>query len=253
VGWSELPYERRLSIIILAITGVLVLGAIVALPEGGGRVAIGLMALGALGLVAAGVVTGRKYRRALAEAAQRTGLHLVTNKDDDAYRDLWAEFKRLFDRDTRTWKVAGRFPCLVGRIEGLPVSVRVPLAVDFDYLGPECTRIAVHFRSKVPQFTIYNREMLKKLPSRIVETGDDAFDRKFVVIGRQAEAIRELLGEQVRQRLLRWGRTGFKGIAVSRTGVFLYELGRVTDPEVVVQALEILTLLAKRAVDRDES
>jgi len=253
VGWSELPYEKRLNIIILVVTGVLVLGAIIALPESGGRVAVGLIALGAVGVVVAGMVTARKYRAALADAAQRTGLHLATSRDDDAYRDVWAEFKKLFDRDTRTWKVAGRFPCLVGRVEGLPVSVRVPLAVDFDYLGPECTRIAVHFKSKVPEFTIYNREMLKKLPSRVVDTGDDAFDRRFVVAGRQKEAIRDLLSEEVRQKLLSWGRTGFKGIAVSRTGVFFYELGRVTDPEAIVQALDILTLLAKRAVGRAKS
>jgi len=245
-----MSHEKRLVryvVIAVAILG----GLAMILHEQGGRIAFLLMVLAGVFTVTINRYVRSQFAAALAVAAERTGLTVVTAKDHPLHQRLRKEIRWRWDTDTREWKFEGSFPYLAGLYRGLLCTVRVPSGVDFDWKGPEATRVAVHHKAKPTGFTVYARAGAPQLPPhrKVTPTGDAAFDAKFVVLGRDEAEIAAVLAEPVRRALDALQTTGIRGIELNPAGLSLYEPGKVCNAERVVHVLDVLTAMTAAYVE----
>jgi hypothetical protein len=233
----------------MAVTAVLVILAL-ALLEQGGRVAVLLIVLGGIMAVAINRYVRAKFAAALAELAQRSGLTLVASPQHDLHRRLRNDIRWRWDQDTREWKFEGSFPYVAGVYRGHLVTVRVPSGVDFDWRGPESTRLAVHHKSKPTGFVVHWRAGVKALPPhrKLTPTGDPAFDRDYVIVGRDEEEIAAVLNPAGRQAVAGLVTTGIRGIELNQAGVSIYEPGRTCDVERMLKVLDALATLADNLI-----
>jgi hypothetical protein len=245
-----LSYEKRL--VKYMVIGVAVLGGLaMILHEQGGRIAFLLMALAGVFVVTINRYVRGQFATALSGAAERTGLTVVANKDHPLHQRLRRDIRWRWDVDTREWKFEGSFPYLAGLYRGLLCTVRVPSGVDFDWKGPEATRIAVHHKSKPTGFIVYARADNPKLPPhrKVTPTGDASFDAKYIVLGRDEPEILAVLIEPVRRSIAALQGTGIRGIELNPAGISLFEPGKVCSADRIVQVLDVLTAMTAALVE----
>lgn len=242
-----MSYERRTFRWVLLAAGVMMLGCLVVLPDPWrGRCAILTLAAAGLSLVPLRLWVNRAYREAMAKAARLAGLEVVGSPAEEAAHPVLGELKRILDPDVYGWKVAGRFPALVGVKGRAAVVVRVPPGVDFDAAAPDCTRVAALMRVTASPFAVYDRGMLRgRTPQgHQVPMPTDEFSRRYVVTGFRDEEVKDILGPEVRRAIVEAGGVGFRGIEVSRHGVFVHEAGKVVDPELIASRVELVSALS---------
>lgn len=245
-----MSYEKRL--VKYMVIGMAVLGGLaMVLHEQGGRIAFLLMALAGIFVVTINRYVRGQFTAALAVAAERTGLTVVATKDHPLHQRLRKDIRWRWDADTREWKFEGSFPYLAGLYRGLLCTVRVPSGVDFDWKGPEATRIAVHHKSKPTGFTVYARAANPQLPPqrKVTPTGDAGFDAKYVVLGRDEAELTAVLTEPVRQAIVALKTTGVRGIELNPAGISLFEPGKVCSADRIVQVLDVLAAMAAALVE----
>ncbi|MEW6522627.1 MAG: hypothetical protein AB1445_03490 [Bacillota bacterium] len=245
-----MSYEKRLIAYMMAVVAVLVALAMVLLEQGG-RVAMLLLVLGGILAVAINRYVRNRFVTALEAAAVRTDMTVVTGQDAPLHQRLRKDIRWRWDSDTREWKFEGSFPYLAGQYRGHLCTVRIPSGVDFDWQGPESTRVAVHHKSKPTGFTLYLRASVKELPQHRKQTltGDAGFDREYVIVGRDEKEVAAVLTEPVRRAIAALGSTGIRGIELNPAGVSIYEPGKLCDVDRIVQALDTLTALTDALVE----
>lgn len=239
--------EKRLSVVLWAVVAILALALFILVPAPwGSRLAVILVLIGG-GLQAAVLLyVSRRFAATLKEVASRLGLTFVATAAQDKTGKVTAQLRYTKDRDVFKWKVDGRYPYVAGEYGGSFVMVRVPLAVDFDTAAPDATRISAYRDSKLQGFTIQDRTVLKTEPKghRVV-TGNAAFDGRFWVLGRNDDEVRSILTADVQTGILQAGSTGFRGIELTKYGVFLHENGKVSDPALVASRVELVAKIAQ--------
>jgi len=244
-GGGSVSYEKRL--VRYMVMAVAVLGGLALIfHEQGGRIAFGLLALAGVFIAAISRHVRSRFTAALQVAAERTGMTMIPTKDHLLHQRLRKDIRWRWDTDTREWKFEGSFPYLAGLYRGFLCTVRVPSGVDFDWKGPESTRLAVHHKSKPTGFIIYARAGVKQLPPhrKVTATGDAAFDADYVVLGLDQGEISAVLGEKVRRGVEALGTTGIRGIELNPAGISIYEPGKVCDVDRLVQILDVLTAMS---------
>lgn len=242
-----MPLEKKLlvALIVLTAVGMLVAWNIAAHPS---RAAIGVMALGGVGYFAVTRIAHSRYASVLRTVAARTGLTYLATPGDEKASEVLARLRQRAESDVFRWKVDGKLPALAGEVDGFPVSVRVPVGLDFDAGAPDSTRIAVYHSVKFSGMTIYERSRLKKTPEgRQVTTGDPAFDQRYLVLAHRPEEAHGILTPEIRSVLLNSAGTGFRGIEVNRYGIFLHEEGKVADADQVTHRLRMTLKVAEAA------
>lgn len=244
---TRLSAEMRAFRWVLVAAGMIMLGCFIFLPDPWrGRCAILALAAAGASLVPIRLWVNRGYVGAMRQAARASGLDLIVSADDEAAHPVLVELKRVLDPDVYRWKVAGRLPALVGKKGGVVVMVRVPPGVDFDAAAPDCTRVAGLMRVAASPFAVYDTQVLKgRTPQGHRIAMDDAeFSRRYVVTGFKDEEVRAILGPRLRGAIVEAGGVGFRGIEVSRYGVFVHEAGKVVDPRLIVSRVELVSSLA---------
>lgn len=242
-----MPYQRKLGWVLIAVTAIGVFAAAIwGRGVWRGRAAVLVLAVGAASWFIVAAIAHRRYVGSLKEAASRLGLAFLGRPADEGRAAFLAEMRKKAESDVFRWKVDGKFPAIAGLFEDIPVAVRVPVGLDFDAAAPDSTRIAAYLPNKLTGFTIYDRPRLKKTPKgRAAEFADDpAFQARFLVLAHRPEEARSVLTAAVRAKLLEEGATGFRGIEVSRYGVFLHEEGKVSDAALVERRLRLVVALA---------
>ncbi len=239
--------QRKMMIVVVVLTviGIVLSFAFAAQKS---RVALAVLAAGCLSYFIVARVVHARHTAVLREAGARLGLDLLVAKGDEERSTWLSHMRRTADPDVFRWKIDGRLPALVGEYEGLPVTVRVPLGLDFDAAAPDSTRIAAYHKVKMTGFAIYDRTRLKKVPKgRQVALGDESFDSRFLVVALRVEEAQTVLSPAMRTLLLEAGDIGFRGIEVNRYGVFLHEEGKVSSPDLVGRRLALVVALARAA------
>lgn len=245
-----MTYEKRMQRLLIACGAVLAIGLIF-IPYWGGALAMLVVILTAVGTLVVHRRVALKFARTLAQVGEELGLHCATREDDARYRELASAAAKAFETSTRTWKVDGRFPCLIGYLNNFLVTVRVPFGYQFDRRARETTRIAVHHRNNYEGFVVISRAGLAEEPPRLLHTDDPAFDDKFVVSGRRAEEAAECLSPEARAALMRLADTGLGGIRVTPYGIFYHAPGRVVSAETIKRVLTALCAMAANIPARD--
>ncbi|MEW6398894.1 MAG: hypothetical protein AB1503_06985 [Bacillota bacterium] len=242
-----MSYETRAFRWILVAAGVIMLGCLIVLPDPWrGRCAILVLAAAGLSLVPLRLWVNRAYLEAMRRAARLAGLEVVSCPAEEAAHPVLGELKRILDADVYGWKVAGRFPALVGVKEKAVVVVRVPPGVDFDAAAPDCTRVAALVRVSASPFAVYDRGLLRgRTPQghQIAMPADD-FSARYLVTGFKDEEVKGILGSGLRRTIVEAGGVGFRGIEVSRYGVFVHEAGKVVDPQLIASRVELVSGMA---------
>ncbi len=238
--------EKRLTIILWAVVAVLAVAVFALIPAPwGSRSVVILVLVGGAFQAAVLIYASRRFAATLKEVASRLGLTYVGTAADDKTGKVTAQLRYTKDRDVFKWKVDGRYPYAAGEYGGSFVMVRVPLAVDFDTAAPDATRISAYRDSKLQGFTIQDRSVVKTEPKgHRIATGNAAFDGRFWVLGRVDDEIKSVLSPEIQNRILEAGSTGFRGIEVTKYGVFLHENGKVSDPALVASRVELVAKIA---------
>lgn len=245
-----MTYEQKLQRILIACGAVLAVGLIF-VPYWGGALAMLVVILTTVGTIIVHRRVALKFARTLAQVGAELGLHCAEREDDPRYRELASAAAKAFDTSTRTWKVDGRFPCLIGYLGSFLVTVRVPFGFEFDRRARETTRIAVHHRNNYEGFVIVGRAGLTEEPQHLLRTDDPAFDDRFVVSGRRAEEAAECLTAEARAALMRLPDTGLGGIRVTPYGIFYHAPGKLVSAETIKLVLAALCAMAVNIPARD--
>lgn len=245
-----MTYETRLQRIVIACGVVLAVGLIF-VPYWGGALAMLVLIATAVGLLVLNRHVARAFGSSLRQVGAELGLYTAERAADPRYRELATAAARTFDTTTRMWKVDGYFPCLIGRLGGLLVTVRVPYGFQYDRKARETTRIAVHHRNNYEGFVIVARNGLDAEPPHAVATDIASFDTRFVVSGRRAEEPRECLTAEACAAIERLPDTGVGGIRVTPYGIFYHTPGKLVDGDRIKLILAALGAVAASIPERD--
>jgi len=239
-----MPFQKKLNIVLVLLTAAGLAGVIAFLPNPG-RPAVGVLVVGCLSWFVTSRIAHSRYLAVMKTAGAALGLDCIASPAEESRSEFLTRMRQTRERDVFRWKVDGLYPVLVGSFGGFPVTVRIPVGMDFDAGAPDSTRLAVHHDSKLTGFAIYDRSRLRKTPKgRQVTLDDAAFDSRYLVLAHRAEEAKSVLGPRIRAALLEAGSIGFRGIVVNRYGVFLHEEGKVSNADVVRRRLELLAAVA---------
>lgn len=245
-----MTHEQRVQRILIACGATLAIGLIF-VPYWGGALAMLVVVLTAIGTLVVHRGVALRFARTLAQVGEELGLHYAVREDDAHYRELASAAAKTFETSTRTWKVEGRFPCLIGYLDGFLVTVRVPFGYQFDRRARETTRIAVHHRNSYEGFTVISRTGAAKELPRLLRTDDPDFDDKYLVSGRRPEEVAECLRAEARAALLGLADTGLDGIRVTPYGIFYHAPGKLVSAARIKQVLAALCAMAANIPARD--
>ena len=180
-----------------------------------------------VGVVAGVVMLSRKEGAAYAAVAKQYGLAFSEEKQGSALTNV------------------RQSSLLQGVVEGIPVK----LVATYETRGRTRMRgtwIATDNPLKVPPCAINVLAAPPKADVHLVRTGDAAFDGKRWITSDTPTAVRFLLGDEVRARLLACPQTEFK--IVVDGGTLVLSFGGTPSNQAELQApLEVLLALAKAA------
>lgn len=126
------------------------------------------------------------------------------------------------------------------------LAVGMPRTVEFDPADPFTTRLVIFQRADTRNLAIHPRGKFEpRREVRTVTLGRPSFDRAFLAVGHDPAILAALVTPEVEARLLNL-RGSLYGLVVNRYGVCIYLEGRVTDPGLILDWLELGLELNRR-------
>ncbi|MHB9059325.1 MAG: CPBP family glutamic-type intramembrane protease [Bacillota bacterium] len=239
---SRWPLERRLLTALSGLSAILLLLMLTVIPVSGRVVLLTVVVVfaAAFGAMA---YTRSRFKETLADLAKEMEFTHVARPQDEVGDPLISGLHWSYPPDIYDLKIEGGYPYVVGRYRDFTVMVRRPRAVEFELDAPDTTRVAIYHRSHVEGLAVYS---VRRYPRtlRLTPTGDEEFDRRFKVQGRDLTELKAILNHDVRRRLVALDRVGVTGVTINPQGLFFYEPGLVTNAADLRDILELLAAMA---------
>ncbi len=247
--------EKRVTLYVVAVAAVISALAMI-LSEQGGRITIFMIILAGLSLFAINRSVSGKFKQALRDLAERTGLQFVDTPEHPVHKQFSREWAVGSSGELGAWDREGQLPYVAGEYKNSTVSVRIPSKVDHER-GPEATRLSAHYtpKKKIQGFTVYHRETGPQLPGyrTVKPTGDEEFDAAYVVAGRDGDEISALLPASVREQIRQLQTVGVRGLEFTPRGFHWFEPGKACDVERMIAILDVLNAMVERLQEYEAS